>query len=259
MYYHTYFTRLESAELLTPKSEEYRRALHPHRWHVPRQLDLSSHISWLGNRVDTDSGNKLIFVGVDETFLLCAWNNILLERLHMTSSNWSWGAVGKNDQTSTALVHIPGIDFQVGWLMQTVGPGLRSWLQSSLGWPVIPRDTWSSRYVSRYTHEAFKQNWKIFPSNKTTCCRINILFQWITTKFLWVLINILKQGRISQKGLEMESKKFDDVSSSNRPVPLSLHSQGESDGRQHCSKWCHSESALYVWVGPYFLSVHQEM
>ena len=37
---------------------------------------------------------------------------------------------------------------QAGWSTQTVGPSSRSWLQSSLGWLVIPKDTWSSRWVN---------------------------------------------------------------------------------------------------------------
>lgn len=41
-----------------------------------------------------------------------------------------------------------GLDrFQAGWLMQTVDRGLKSWLQSSLEWHVIPSDTWSFRWV----------------------------------------------------------------------------------------------------------------
>lgn len=48
----------------------------------------------------------------------------------------------------TSAGHWHEYTFQAGWLMPTVGPSSRSWLQSSLGWRVIPRDTWSFRWAN---------------------------------------------------------------------------------------------------------------
>lgn len=96
-------------------------------------------------KVHRASGNKVILIDVDEAY----WGLLTVE--NWMGSNCKSRAGDKNINIYlciwclTLVGHWHVHTLQVGWLMLTVGPSSRSWLQSSLGWRVIPRDTWSFR------------------------------------------------------------------------------------------------------------------